>query len=287
MPTDQSTNILHFDRGGKRSYFRPKLTKIFTTEGSLYGVVTLLQDVTQFKELDRMKSDFIATLSHEFRTPLTSINMSVDILNQGILGPLNDRQKDLINSTKEDCFRLTKLARELLQLSKLESGKLQLKDEELDVRAVVEFSLHPLQVQFQEKNVRLITEIDRDTPRLLADEQQISWVITNLVTNALKYTGPGGTVTVRAKPREDAVLFEVEDTGVGIAQEHLQEIFARFVQVKPGGGSTPGSVGLGLAIAKEIVEAYGGTIWAESQPGKGSIFSFVLPLRHVHSPANA
>ena len=286
-PGEQSTNILQFDRGDKHLYVRPKLTKISTTEGDLYGVVTLLQDVTQFKELDRMKSDFIATLSHEFRTPLTSINMSVDILNQGILGPLNERQKDLINSTKEDCYRLTKLARELLQLSKLESGRLQLNDEELDVHALLEFSLHPLQLQFHEKNVLLVAEVAPDTPRLIADEQQISWVITNLVTNALKYTEPGGTVTVRAKPREDSLLFEVEDTGLGIAKEHLEDIFARFVQVKRAAGATPGSVGLGLAIAKEIVEAYGGRIWAESEPGKGSTFSFVLPLRHVHSTVKA
>ena len=278
---DRNGNYLQFDHGLKRLYFRPKLSKIFDNAGGLYGVVTLLQDVTQFKELDRMKSEFIATLSHEFRTPLTSINMSVDILNQGILGPLNARQKELINATREDCFRLTKLARELLQLSKLESGKMELKDEELDVRSLVESSLRPLQLQFQEKNVSLTSEIAPDLPRLIADEQQISWVITNLVTNALKYTDVGGKVTVRAREDEHALLVEVEDTGQGIPSEYLEKIFDKFVQVKRPSSSTPGSVGLGLAIAKEIVEACGGRIWVKSEPERGSIFSFILPLRTV------
>ncbi len=241
-------------------------------------MLLVLQDVTQFRELDRMKSDFIATLSHEFRTPLTSINMTVDILNQGILGPLNERQKELIDSAKEDCFRLTKLARELLQLSKLESGKLQLKNEELDVAGVIDFSLHPLQLQFAEKGLHLETDIGPDLPRIVADEQQVSWVISNLVTNALKHTDRGGKVVVRARRQDTNVLVEVEDTGRGIAPEHLEKIFDKFVQIKQVSSATPGSVGLGLAIAKEIVELYGGRIWVRSAPGKGSTFSFTLPL---------
>jgi signal transduction histidine kinase len=279
--------ILEFDRGEKRSYFRPKITKIPDGSGGLYGVVTLLQDVTQFKELDRMKSDFIATLSHEFRTPLTSINMSVDILNQGILGPLNSKQKELMDSTREDCTRLTKLARELLQLSKLESGKLQMRDEQLNLRSVVESSLRPLQLQFQGKDVRLSIAIPSGLPVLVADEQQISWVITNIVTNALKFTDSGGQVCVRAEEKDGSILVEVEDTGHGIAEENLGKIFDKFVQVKQISDATPGSVGLGLAIAKEIVEAYGGRIWAKSEVGKGSTFSFVLPLRHVSSVRSA
>ncbi|MBI4535569.1 MAG: HAMP domain-containing protein [Ignavibacteriae bacterium] len=284
--TTEKVNYLQFEREDKHHYFRPKVTRIFDTEGHLYGVLTLLQDVTQFKELDRMKSDFIATLSHEFRTPLTSINMSIDILNQEILGALNPRQKELIDSTREDCYRLTKLARELLQLSKLESGRLQFKDEELNVRSVIEFSLKPLQLQFQEKSIRLETDIASDIPTLIADEQQVSWVINNLVTNALKYTSQGGRVTVRAREQPDGILIEVEDTGHGIAAEDIKNIFDKFVQVKRTADATPGSVGLGLAIAKEIVETYGGRIWVASEPGKGSTFSFIIPPNKVHSTTN-
>jgi signal transduction histidine kinase len=207
--------------------------------------------------------------------------MSVDILNQGILGPLNERQKELIFSAKEDCQRLTKLARELLQLSKLESGKLQLRNEELDIKALIELSVRPLQLQFQEKNVALVLEIPSVLPHLLADEQQVTSVITNLATNALKYTGPGGKVTVRAHEDGSDLCVDVTDTGQGISQENLGKIFDKFVQVKQSSDTTPGSVGLGLAIAKEIVEMYGGKIWAVSAPGHGSTFSFLLP---IHQP---
>ncbi len=276
-------NILQFNGGGKQLFFRPKVTRIFDDGGRLYGVVTLLQDVTQFKELDRMKSDFIATVSHEFRTPVTSINMSVDILNQGILGPLNERQKELINAAKEDCQRLTKLARELLQLSKLESGRLQLRNEDLDVKALIELSFRQLQLQFQEKNVTLAVDIPASLPHLMADEQQFTWVITNLVTNALKYTNAGGRVTVCARDEDGSLRVDVTDTGQGISPENLETIFDKFVQVKQSSDTTPGSVGLGLAIAREIVEMYGGRIWAASVPGQGSTFSFTLPLSE-HQP---
>jgi signal transduction histidine kinase len=267
--------------------YRPKVARILDSEGFLFGVLMLLQDVTQFTELDRMKSDFIATLSHEFRTPVTSINMSVDILNQGLLGPLNDRQKELIASAREDCFRLSKLARELLQLSKLESGRIALRNEELDLQTLIEATVRPLRVQFEEKGVRLLTDVPEGLPRLVADEQQMTWVITNLVTNALKYTEAGGTVSVRVAAGEAHVLFEVEDTGVGIPREHLETIFDKFVQVRRTNDPTPGSVGLGLSIAKEIVEMYGGRIAVRSEVGTGSLFSVRLPLGTVDSGREA
>lgn len=284
-PATGRGQYVEFERNGTRLYFRPRLTKMADSSGEMFGVLMVLQDVTQFRELDHMKSDFIATLSHEFRTPLTSINMSVDILNQEILGPLNERQRELIISTKEDCYRLTKLARELLQLSKLESGKVELKNEELDVAGVITFSLQPLKLQFAEKGIRLDVDTEPGLPRIVADEQQISWVISNLVTNALKHTDAGGQVIVRARTDQESLLIDVEDTGHGIAPENIEKIFDKFVQVKHTSDQTPGSVGLGLAIAKEIVELYGGQIWATSTLGKGSTFSFRLPLHHVDSPA--
>ena len=272
-------SFLQFERHGGTLYFRPKLTTLRDRDGHLNGVLTLLQDITQFKELDRMKSEFIATVSHEFRTPVTSINMSVDILNQEILGPLTERQKELVTSAKEDCYRLTKLARELLQLAKIESGRIQLHEEELHLGEVVASSVRSLLLQFQEKNVRLVVDVPQDLPPLRADEQQISWVITNLVTNALKYTPRGGTVTVSGLRHDDGLCLEVRDTGVGIPREFLGKVFDKFVQVKQTSDTTPGSVGLGLAIAKEIVEMYGGHIWVESEVDKGSTFAFVLPVR--------
>jgi PAS domain S-box-containing protein len=273
----QAPRDLQFERGGSVVHYRPRVSPISDAGGARAGEVLLLQDVTQFKELDRMKSEFIATLSHEFKTPLTSINMSIDILNQSILGPLNDRQRTLVGAAREDCQRLTRLSRELLQLSKLEAGRMQFRDEELTVRAVMEFSLQPLQLQFREKGVALDSHVEEGLPVLFADQQQLSWVIANLVANALKYTDAGGSVDVRARASGGDVLFEVADTGRGIAPEHLDRIFDKFVQIRDTGGTAAGSVGLGLAIAKEIVGNYGGRIWAESVPGRGSTFRFTIP----------
>lgn len=158
-----------------------------------------------------------------------------------------------------------------------------MRNEELDVRTLVESSVRSLSVQFQEKNVDLAMDVPDGVPPVEADEHQLSSVITNLVTNALKHTERGGTVTVRARREGTTVVIEVMDTGHGIPEEHLQDIFDKFVQVKRAADATPGSVGLGLAIAKEIVEMYGGRIWVESEVGKGSCFAFRLPMQQTHN----
>jgi NtrC-family two-component system sensor histidine kinase KinB len=274
---------LQFMHNGRQVYLRPRVTEIPSPNSTRGGVVLVLQDVSQFKELDKLKSDFMAAVSHEFRTPLTSINMSVDLLRQQLLGPLTPSQVEMLNSSKEDCDRLTKLVRDLLQLSKLESGKIERREEYIDLRKIVEITLHPFQLQFREKGVALDVCVPSDLPNLVGDEQQFSWLISNLVNNALRYTGAGGSVEVRATAHDEHVLLQVIDTGRGIAQQDLGKIFDKFVQVKQSADSTPGSVGLGLAIAKEIVEMYGGTIWVESQVGKGSTFSIRLPVPHIEA----
>jgi NtrC-family two-component system sensor histidine kinase KinB len=282
-PSDQALAAqpyLQFSARGRQVYLRPRVTRIPARQGTGGGgVVLILQDVTQFKELDKMKSDFMAAVSHEFRTPLTSINMSVDILRQRLLGPLTEQQEDLLEASKQDCERLTKLVRELLQLSRLESGTVERREEQIDVRKVIDSALGPLRLPFREKNVELKASFGPDLPPLLGDEQQLSWVISNLVNNALRYTDSGGTVEVAACREGETILVTVRDTGRGIPGEYLEKIFDKFVQVKQTLDSTPGSVGLGLAIAKEIVEMYGGKIWVESEVNKGSLFSIQLPLR--------
>jgi len=269
-----------YELNGKKHYFHPKLTSMKSETGQLLGVVTILQDITPFRELDQMKSDFMATVSHEFRTPLTSINMGIDILDQELLGPLNERQRDIVRSASEDCKRLTKMVKELLELSKLESGRIQLKEEVLNMAYLIDFAIKPLQLPFHEKNVNLILKLQPDLPNFIGDSQQLSWVISNLVSNALRYTDPGGRVTISAEANNNRITVSVSDTGKGIPKKNLDKIFDKFVQLKDSfTTSTPGSVGLGLAIAKEIVEMYGGRIWVESEAGKGSTFSFSLPIR--------
>jgi signal transduction histidine kinase len=270
--------LLSIQQPGEQAlYFRPRQTTIVDESKNILGVVTLLQDVTRFKNLDRMKSEFIATVSHELRTPLTSINMAVDIMSQEVLGKINEHQRDMLATAKDDCERLTKLVKELLDMSRLESGKYELKRERINLRSLVEEALKPLRLQFREKGIRLETEISADTPEVPGDHRQLSWVVANLVSNALRYTPADGTVTVHSDLMSDCVRVSVKDSGRGIPPDAVEVIFDKFVQIKQSTDATPGSVGLGLAIAKEVVEAHGGKIWVESSVGRGSTFFFTIP----------
>jgi PAS domain S-box-containing protein len=272
---------LRFEVQGGEVYVRPRLSAIPSRDGSHRGAVLILQDVTQYKELDREKSRFMAMVSHEFRTPLTSINMGVDILRRNLLGPLTPAQEELLASFKDDCERLTKLVRDLLQLSKLESGRMEHRNDLVDMHKLINESVHILQLQFREKGIIIRVDVPASLPPIFGDEQHLSWVVSNLLNNALRHTDRGGSVTVTAEEEGGAIVIHVRDTGHGIPPEFMEKIFDKFVQVKNTPGSTPGSVGLGLAIAKDIVEMHGGTIWVESEVEKGSIFSFRLPSQHL------
>ncbi len=269
---------------GEDRYFRIKLNSSRDASGRVSGVILILQDVTQFKELDKMKSEFMARVSHEFRTPLTSINMTLDILKDEHLGHVNKKQHELLVAAKQDAERLTKLVRELLELSRIESGKIQLKEERIQIRPLIDFSVQPVKLQFNDKRVELEVYSDDIIPEFIADSQQLSWVISNLVTNALRFTDPGGRVTVNATTDGDDLIVSVQDTGCGIEPEEMDKVFDKFVQLHDTSNPSPGSVGLGLSIAKEIVELYGGRIWVESRVGSGSVFTFSIPIRKRIAP---
>ncbi len=277
-PTVQKKDLLlSFKKNGETLYFRPRQTMITDEMGNLEGTITLLQDVTKFKNLDRMKSEFIATVSHEFRTPLTSISMGIDILAKGAAGAVSERQHELLAAAKDDCERLRKLVKELLDLSRLESGKFEIRKTTLKLHDLVADALKPLRLPFKEQSINLEMKVPADLAPVLGDSQQLSWVIRNLVDNALRYTMSGGSVKVTAVEEPGAVRVSVIDTGKGIPEEARKEIFEKFVQIKQPTETTPGSVGLGLAIAREVVEAHGGQISVESKLGKGSTFSFTVP----------
>lgn len=264
---------------GEDRYFRIKLNSSKDASGKVAGVILILQDVTQFKELDKMKSEFMARVSHEFRTPLTSINMTLDILKDQHMGHVNRKQHELLVAAKQDAERLTKLVRELLELSRIESGKIQLKEDRIEIRPLIDFSLQPVKLQFKDKQVELVVNSDETIPEFIADSQQLSWVISNLVTNALRFTDPGGRVTVSATADGEDLIVSVRDTGCGIEPDEMQKVFDKFVQLHDSSNPSPGSVGLGLSIAKEIVELYGGRIWVDSIVGSGSVFTFSIPIK--------
>ncbi len=269
--------LLTLVKEGKMFYFRARRTTITNERGEVQGVVTLFQDVTRFKNLDQLKSDFIAAVSHELRTPLTSLNMSLDIFSNEILGSINERQRDLLLTAKDDAERLTKLVKELLELARLESGRYKMVKQSIDVHDLVDAGLKPLRLPLREKQIGLDIHVDSAVQHIVGDEQHLSWVLTNLVSNALRYTQALGQITLDVRRENSMVRFTVEDTGRGIPPDALDSIFERFVQINHPNDSTPGGVGLGLAIARQVVEAHGGRIWVESEVGKGSRFHFTIP----------
>lgn len=263
---------------GEPHYFRRRQTVI--DDEALVGplVVVSLEDVTHFKQLDQMKSDFLATVSHELRTPLTSLGMALDLLMQEVVGRVNETQRDLLETAKSDSERLRKLIADLLYLARLESGAYRPQHEPVAFGDVVDEALAPLRLPFREQGVALRVALAPGLPLLAGDPKQLAWTITNLAGNALRYTPAAGAVTVAAHADAEHLYVRVIDTGRGIPPEAAATVFDRFVQLKTAGEHTPGSVGLGLAIARKVVELHGGRIWVEPTPGGGSTFCFDLPL---------
>ena len=247
------------------------------------GILILFTDITHFKELDQMKSDFIAKVSHEFRTPLTSMTMSLDILGDELVGSLNREQHDVIDSSKVDARRLAKLIRDLLTLSRLENiSESRAAEEETNVRTATGELIRSMRPQYHERGIKLEAEDIAEGHFRIAHEHYTS-VLSNLLSNALKYTSRGGTVSVRAAwaPAQQELMLEVHDTGIGIATEDQERIFEKFVQIKHRDLSTPGSVGLGLAIVREIAARYDGRVELESEIGRGSTFRVRFHLERV------
>ncbi len=269
---------LYDSQSGEERYYRPHRTLVPDEKGEIKYLVTLFQDITPYKKLDQLKSNFIATVSHEFRTPLTSMNMTIDILLREVIGPINERQHALLSSAKEDISRLIKLVRDLLDLSRFESGQYRIKKEWINLRSLVEEASHALALEMERKKLDFQIQIAQDFPKVWVDREQMLLVLSNLLSNAVRHTPEHGRITVMAKIENQMAYVSVSDTGKGIPKSELDTVFDKFVQIQSSSESTPGSVGLGLAIAKEAIEAHGGTISVESEVGKGSTFTFTLAL---------
>ena len=245
------------------------------TDNHLLGAVTLLEDITHLRELDRLKSEFIATASHELRTPLTSVQMGVHLLLEGAAGELNDQQMEVLSACREDCGRLDKLMRDLLDLSRIEAGESKPILQSIKTHDLINAAISELRPQVESKGLDFKLDAAFDLPAVEVDRSQIERVLANLVLNAIRSTQQG-EIKISAQPRGDCVAVLVSDSGSGIPPQYLPHIFEKFVQIP--GAANGGGAGLGLAISKLIVEAHGGQISVQSEPGKGSTFTFTLPI---------
>ena len=254
-------------------FFLPQAVPIFDPQRQLVGVTLMLTDVTRLRRLDEVKTGLISTVSHELKTPLTSIRLAIHVLLNEKLGPLSPRQMELLITAREDSERLYRVIEDLLDISRIESGEAEIKLQPVNVEELVLQATDKMRAVFLDQRITLKIKVAPDVPRVLADPSRLQLVFDNLLSNALKYTGMGGKVTVTAQPDNSMVRFCVEDTGSGIAPEFLPHIFEKFFRVP---GQEQISSGLGLTIAKEIVEAHGGAIEASSRPGKGTKFTFTV-----------
>ncbi len=259
-------------------HYRINVKPMSDKEGDNVGVVTLMQDITKLREVDQMKSDFVSTVSHEFRTPLTSISMSVELLLDKTPGDINDDQQQLLEAIREDGERLKNLVSDLLDLSRLESGKVQMDIGSYSIKEIVDYAVKPFLKQAKDKNTSIEVNVKETLSRAKADFNKVSWVVTNLVSNALRYTPTDGTgkIEIIAKETANKILVSVTDNGRGIPEDDQSKIFDKFIQAKDENGETSGGTGLGLAISKEIINAHGGDIWVKSKIGEGTTFYFTL-----------
>jgi two-component system, NtrC family, sensor histidine kinase KinB len=263
------------DDGGQERYYLPRVVAIRTERDELIGAAVALADVTKFHLLDRLKSDMVATVSHELKTPLTSVQMAIHLLLEEVVGPLTPKQTELLLAARQDAERILTMINDLLDLTRIEQGRVRLDLEPLPAAHLVDEAVARFQPQAQARGVTLTAESEGLTPTVMVDRDRIEHVFDNLIVNAIQHTNRGGTVHVRVIVDGGDTRFVVEDTGEGIPAEHLSRLFEKFYRVPTARHS--GGAGLGLAIVREIVTAHGGEIGVDSERGKGARFTFTLP----------
>lgn len=275
---EDEAGMVDLEYAGIPRTYRLRTTPMKSAEGALLGAVAVLEDITHLRQLDRLKTEFIGIASHELRTPVTSLQLSVDLLQEGTLGPLTPEQQEVIRCQKEDLQRLDRMMRDLLDITRLETGATPPRFEIVSAAQLVQNAVEAIEPQAKAKNLKLNVEVSPPLPQLRADPAQINRVLLNLLNNAVRFTAEGGQIHVKAYAADGKVFFSVKDTGIGIPPEYLPRIFERFVQVP---GVARSGAGLGLSIAQTIVKAHGGQITVESTPGKGSTFTFYLPVKEL------
>ena len=255
----------------KESYFNRDVLEVMNSE-QMIGTVIVMRNITPFHELNEAKTNFIATVSHELKTPISSIKMSAQLLNDERIGSLNNEQKELSGSIQEDAERLLKITGELLNMAQVETGNIQLKIQNTTADSIVDQTLSAVQFQAQQKNISLQKNIRPNLPHVNADVEKTTWVLINFITNAIKFSPEKSKIEINVFENGDSIDFIVRDYGKGIEEKYQPRIFDRYFKV-PGSHDRTGT-GLGLAISKEFIEAQGGKIWVDSMINEGSSFGF-------------
>src|SRR5438270_6088599 len=253
----------------------PRATPLYSEEGAVAGATIVLQDVTRLVRFDELKNDLVATVAHEFRTPLTSLRMAIHLCLEGAVGPLTEKQAELLHAARDDCERLQSIVDDLLDLSRIRSGRVEVSPVPLPAKTLVEGVVADQMPQADSKGVELRGTVIEPVLPVLADPERISLVLTNLIANAVSHSPAGATVELRAEPEDRQVRFQVLDHGDGIPAEYQERIFEKFFRIP---GTRGEGIGLGLYISREIVRAHGGEMGVESRPGQGSRFWFTLPV---------
>ncbi len=283
LPTDDNTPThkqkpIKIYADNKESYFEKEVIDIAVTptgeKHELHiGHFIILKNITPFKELDSAKTNFIATVSHELKTPIASIKLSLQLLETNNIGNINPEQRQLVESIKEDTERLLKITGELLNLSQVETGNIQLNIHQCSPYEILHYALGAVMTQAEQKHIQLHVAAEEQLPVIKADAEKSAWVLINFLTNAIRYSPEHSTVTIELKKQDQTVVFAVQDVGKGIDVRYQDKIFDRYFQVP---GSSKSGTGLGLSISKEFIEVQGGTIGVESEIGLGSRFYFTL-----------
>ncbi|MCB2360233.1 ATP-binding protein [Clostridium estertheticum] len=269
--------IINLKINDKTYFFNVLVTVVYDKEDKINAIVVLLKNITEYKDLEKVRTDFIATISHEFKTPLTSIMMGVGLILEKNVGVINKKQEELLDTIKEETEKLTDLVSDLLKLSKIQSDQAVYNIKAYSISEIANDCVKNYEVQARNMGITLYNSVEVDLPNVIVDREKITWVLNNLVSNAIKYTNSGGKITIGAFIDGEKMKVFVKDNGKGIPREYHEKIFEKFVKISAYDTEFLSS-GIGLSIAKGIVEAHDGTIYCESKVNKGSTFTFTLPL---------
>jgi PAS domain S-box-containing protein len=277
-PEEGETPSLDFRMEADEKVIVVNLSPVSLTSGELPSLVTVLRDISREAEVERLKNEFISTVSHELRTPMTSIKGYTDLLVSERVGPLSEQQLRFVQVIKNNADRLTALVNDILDISRIETGRIKLQIEPLDLGELINEVIDNFQGQMVEKSLELILDVPPSLQLVRGDESRVTQILENLTSNAWKYTAEGGQITVRARVVDDFVQVDVTDSGIGIDPKDIPHIFDRFYRTEQAEVQAVNGSGLGLSIVRMFVELLGGKIWIESELGQGSTFSFTLPL---------